>query len=323
MRSMLGAKKKLQPLLLVTASTLLSAGCGKAPLLRKSFVECNSTDTCQAQIRERDHAYAKAIANEPISKRIDVATVTRVAVVDRQRQRVHVLDPHFVTLDLATGKEIQRFDNVSGDNLWRAGMLLVTAMDASKEVSLTFVDPAKPNEAPVTCSPKVPKPPEADHVDVFPFDRAGKIYFYWQSGYSYRGGTPPGVDQLRRRDQAEGCGIMQIDATTCSAQSVSMDNFIWEPPEGRRQRPGEKNFCAYLSVLRDIPAAAASVAPSDAGYGQLAPATRAPTLTVKSEITHQDSCRQETSLTLEARNESAALLWSHPLAPIGTMCGPP
>jgi len=323
MRPMLIAKKKLPLWFLVALGALGSAGCGKAPLLRKSFVECNSTDTCQAQIRERDHAFAKAIADEPISNRVNVETITRVAVVDRQRQRVHVLDPHFATLELSTGKELRRIDGISGDSLWRAGMWLVAAMDASKEVQLTFIDPAKPNEAPVTCSPKVPKPPEADHVYVHPFDRAGKIYFYWQSAYSYQGGTPPGKEQLRRQDKAEGCGIMQIDATTCSAQAVAMDDFLWEPPEGRRQKPGEKNFCAYLTPLRDIPAAAASAAPSDAGYGQFALATQAPVLTVKSEITHQDSCRREARLTLEARNESAALLWSHPLASIGTICGPP
>lgn len=320
---MFAVNQTLSSWFVITIGALVGTGCSGRPLLRKSFVECNSTDTCQAQIRERDHAFAKAVADEPIAKRFNVETVTRVVMVDMQRRRVYALDPHFVTLDLATGQELRRIEKAGGDSLWRAGSWLVTAKDDSKNVALAFINPDKPSEEPIICSPKVPMPPEAEHVSIHPFDRAGQVYFYWHSGYSYRGGTPPGEAQLKREQMAEGCGVMRIDVPTCSAQAVPLDDFLWEPPEGRREHLGEKNFCAYLSPLRDFPAAAASVAPSVVGYGQFASTSRAPTLTVKSERGTGDGCRQETRLTLEVRNESAALLWSHPLAPIVSICGPP
>lgn len=317
------ARQTISVCFMIASSGFAGFGCSGKPLLPKSFDECNSTETCQAQIREREYAFAKAVADEPIAKRIDVETVTRVVMVDVQRQRVYALDPHFVTLDLATGKELRRIEKAAGDSLWRAGSWLVTSMNDSKNVALAFVNPDKPHEGPILCSPKVPMPPEAEYVSVYPFDRAGQVYFYWHSGYSYVGGTPPGEAQLKREKAAEDCGIMRIDVTTCSAQPVPLGDFLWDPPEGRREKPGDKNFCAYLTPLRDFPAARASMPNSVAGYGQFAPASRAPTLVVKSEKGEPNSCRQETRLTLEARDESSALKWSHALAPIVSHCGPP
>lgn len=298
------------------------SGCGSAPVQR-GFVECNSTDTCRAQQAERDHAFAKAVANEPSARRVDVEVVTRIVMVDVQRQVVYALDPKFVALDLQTGKERWHAEGMTGDSLSRAGMWLVAHQDGEKDTRLTFIDPAKPQEKPATCTPKVPIPPEAETVYVHPFDRGGQPYFYWQSAYHYQGGTPPGPEIEKSREKAEACGVMRVDPATCKTESVSLDDFLWTPPEGRRQRSGEKNFCAFLSPLRDIPAAAATSPHTAGGWGQLTPASRAPRLAVVSETAVNDGCRHVTNLTLEARNDASAVMWTHPLAPIGSVCGPP
>ncbi len=312
---------------LVLALLLLeSSGCATSSSQRPSrrpFVECNSTDTCRAQIQARDSAFAKVVADEPPATRIDVEVVTRIVFLDLQKQTVYTLDPVFTALELQTGREKQRIDGVSGDSLWRVGTWLVVSDTGAKQFRLTFIDPAKPDSKPTTCSPTVPIPKEAAGVETHPFDRAGQPYFYWHSFYHYVGGVPPGAQIVAQKEKAEACGVMRLDLATCTAQSVPLDDFLWEPPEGRRQRKGEKDFCRLLSPLRDIPAIMASAPRAPAGWGQLAPASRAPMLAVRAEKEPGNACSQVTRLTLEARNEASAALWTHPLAPVVNTCGPP
>jgi len=274
-------------------------------------------------MQAREHAFAKAVADEPPAMRLPVEVVTRVVLADRQKQVVYALDPGFVALDLRTGQKRWSAEGIAGNSLSRVGMWLVVHQDGEKQPHLTFIDPAKSNDKPTTCSPKVPIPPEAENVYIHPFDRAGQPYFYWRSAYHYRGGIPPSDEIEKRQDKAEQCGIMRLDVATCTAQSVSFDDFLWEPPEGRRAREGEKDFCAYLSPLLDFPAAAASAPKGAAGYGQFAPATQAPMLAVLSEKEPGNACKQVTRLSLEARDEASNVLWTHPLDPIVSICGPP
>lgn len=290
---------------------------------RRPFVQCNSTDTCRAQTQARDAAFAKVVADEPPATRIDVEVVTRIALLDVQKQTVYTLDPIFTALELQTGRQKRRIEDVSGDSLWRVGTWLVVSNADASKVQLTFIDPAKPDSKPTTCSPNVPMPKEAASVETHPFDRAGQPYFYWHSFYHYVGGVPPSRDIEAQKEKAEACGVMRLDVATCTAQSVPLDDFLWEPPEGRRKREGEKDFCRYLSPLLDIPAAMASAPRAPAGWGQLAPISRTPTLAVRAEKEPGNACRQVTHLTLEARNEASAVLWTHPLAPIVNHCGPP
>jgi hypothetical protein len=299
-----------------------SNGCASTPL-PKTFVQCNSTDTCQAQKRARDYAFAKAVADEPPAIRLDVEVVTGVVLLDIQKQTVYALDPTFTALELQTGRKKQRIEGLSGDRLWRVGTWLVVSNEATSPVHLTFIDPAKLDAKPITCTPQIPMPKEAATVDVLPFDRAGQPYFYWHSAYYYRGGTPPGEAIKIRQEKADACGIMRIDVATCKTQSVAFNDFLWEPPEGRLKREGEKDFCYFLSPLLDIPAAAASAPRTAAGWGQLTPATRAPMLAVRAEKGSGNACNQVTYLTLEARNEASTVLWTHPLASVSTNCGPP
>lgn len=315
--------RRMVSLIAVLLAHASGCGGGGVPLSKNSFVQCNDTITCQAQMRERDHAFARAVADEPLANRVSVEVISRVALFNPNRQTIYVLDPKFIALESQTGKERFHLEGVSGSSLSRAGMWLVVFNDGAKQPQLTFIDPAKPQDKPISCSPKVPIPAEAEDVYVLPFDRAGQPYFYWQSSYSYRGGTPPGREIEAREERAEACGIMKIDVPSCAVQSVSLDDFLWDPPEGRRQSAGIRHFCGFLSPLRDIPAAAASAPPPMGGYGQLAPATRAPIFLVRSEREPGNGCRQVTHLTLEARSESSSILWEHPLAPIESFCGPP
>src|SRR5688500_14336581 len=117
----------------VLFAALVTSACAPGGVLAPRFVECNSTETCRAQAAERDRAFAKAIAEEPPAKRIDVESVSDRVLVDRSRKLVYALERDLVALDLATGAERWRvpIGNPPGGaaSLTRAGTFLVVASD--------------------------------------------------------------------------------------------------------------------------------------------------------------------------------------------------
>lgn len=301
---------------------LAASGCAH---VAPGFTECRDTATCQAQARARDQAFARAVADEPPAKRLEVEAVARHVLLDRARQLVYALDPELVALELRTGKERWRAKGVTGDSLWRVGAWLAVgnASAPAPGAKLTFVDPAAPGK-PVTCSTAVKAPREAATVSVHAFDRAGAPHLYWSSSYSYRGGTPPGDEVRQREARAEACGVMRLDVASCAASPVPLGELLWEPPEGRRTREGERGFCGTLSPLLDLPAAAASAARPVVGWAQFSLVSESPRLAVRGEKSPEfDGCRRVTHVTLEARDEASKELWTHPLQDLVELCGPP
>ena len=107
---------------------------------------------------------------------------------------------------------------------------------------------------------------------------------------------------------------MRLDPRTCAAEQVRLADFLWDPPEGRRHRPGEHDFCAFLSSLRDLPAAAASAAKEARGSG----------LRIRAAPQHEPgACRQVSRVELEALDDAGAVRWTHRLEDKETFCGPP
>lgn len=277
----------------LVAATVLGA-CGAGGLLGPRFVECNSTETCRAQAAERDRKFAAAVAAEPPAKRIDVEAVSERVLVDRSRKLVYALDRDLVALDLATGAERWRvaigIRPGAAVTLTRAGAFLVVASDpAELPPRVTFVDPEAPAR-PASCSLDAGAPKEAANVVVSTFDRAGTPYAFWRSGWSYHGGTPPDESAKERERKAEACGVLKIDPRTCATSREPLDDFLWTPPEGRRERTGEPGFCGMLSVQRDVPAAAAS-APR---------ASTAKDVRVEDAEERIDECRRAVRVTLVA-----------------------
>ena len=297
--------------LVASALALAASGC------LHRFVECNDTDTCRAQIAARDRAFARAVADEPQANRVAVEAVSSLALVDRQRQVVYALDPGLVALELGNGRERWRAPAVTGDGLWRAGGFLVAGPTAARQAELTFFDPAEAQVRFLRCTPPLAVPADATTVAVHPFDREGQPYLFWQSSYTYSGGTPPDEAAEEREALAEACGVVRIDPRTCAATPVRLARFLWDPPEGRRRRPGEADFCDFLSPLLDLPAAAAAAPPQPSS-------SATPVVSVRRETEGRSECELVTHVTLEARDRASALLWSHPLADVTEdRCGPP
>jgi hypothetical protein len=292
--------------------TSATSACAAIGIGERPFVECNSTDTCRAQAAERDRAFAKAVAKEPPATRIDVELVSPRALVDRSRKLVYAIDRDLVALDLASGA--QRWQVPLGlapgaeAALTRAGRLLVVAGDPGKlPPKITFVDPDDPSH-PRSCSLDVGAPKEAANVLVSTFDRAGQPYVFWRSWWSYHGGTPPGEAQERHEELADACGVVKIDPKTCTTSREPLSDFVWSPPEGRRERAGQPRFCGMLSPMRDIPAAAASAPPG----------AKTKDVRVDSVDERIDDCRHKVRSTLEAPSFRRVLDESEQ-----EMCGPP
>jgi hypothetical protein len=264
---------------------------------------------------ERERQFASVVAQEPLAERLDVEPVSRLALVDRRRQLVYVLDPGLVALELRTGKERWRAPGASGDSLWRVGRFLAVGTDgAALPPKVTFVDVEAP-ERPVSCSLALGAPSVATEAFLYLFDRAGEPYVYWRSNWSYSGGTPPDEAAKAREVRAEACGVLKIDPRTCAASPEHLEDFVWDPPEGRRYQQGEPGFCDFLSPLLDIPAAAASAPRVFTLSLLLMPAAQeiALRVIVKKEPQERGGCSQVQHLSLEARDEASSLLWSHTL----------
>lgn len=289
------------------------------------FVECNGTLTCRAQLAERERQFALELAEEPPADRLDVEPISRLVLLDRQRQLVYALTPALVALELRTGNERWRVPAASGDSLWRAGHLLVVGMEAaSLPPQLTFVAPEAPAK-PMLCSLALDAPEEAVTAYLHVFDRGGEPHVYWRSDWSYSGGTPPDERAKEREAAAEGCGVVRLDPRTCAAVPEPLEDLVWDPPEGRRKRVGVPGACEYLSPLLDLPAAAASAPKSSTLAPLLVPATEGIALRVVIERDGEDGnkCRQVSRLTLEARDATGTRVWSKPLeAREVNVCGP-
>lgn len=286
------------------------------------FVECNDTLTCRAQMAERERQFALEIAEEPPADRLDVEPISRLVLVDRHKQLVYALTPELVALELRTGTERWRVPAASGDSLWRAGQLLVVGMEGAKlPPKVTFVAPEAPAK-PVVCSLALDAPQEAVTASLHVFDRAGQPYVYWRSNWSYSGGTPPDERAKEREVAADGCGVVRLDPRTCASVPEPLEDFVWDPPEGRRKNVGEG--CEF-SPLLDLPAAAASAPKSSSLIPLLAPATEGISLRVVIDRDGEDGnkCRQVSRLTLEARDATGTRVWSRPLeARESNVCGP-
>lgn len=287
---------------------LASGGCAHR------FVECNDTLTCRVQVAERDRQYALRVAEEPAAQRLPVETVSPEVLVDASGGLVYALDPALVALERQTGVERWRAAGMNGLRLWRLSrFLVVEPASAERAPELVFIDPEAPAQA-VRCRLSLRAPLEAASFDLHPFDRGGQPYVFWSSRYSYRGGTPPGPEHQARAVAAEGCGVVRLDPRTCAAQEARLADFLWDPPEGRRRRPGEHDFCAFLSPLRDLPAAAAS-APQEASHAGLRlRATRE---------TPPGACFQRDRVELEALDGDGKSQWVHRLADRAEDCPPP
>lgn len=303
---------------LLLGLTLATAGCAHR------FVECGDTLTCRAMAAERDRQFALAVANEPTVVRLEVEPISRLALLDRQRQLVYLLDPGLVAVELRTGKQRWRAPGVAGDSLWRVGRLLaVSTQVTALPQRAAFVDLEAPT-APVSCTLTLGAPAVAEEVELHLFDRAGQPYAWWSSHYWYSGGTPPDEAHKARTVAAEACGVLKIDPRTCAASPQPLEDFVWDPPEGRRQQPGEPGYCQFLSPWMDLPAVAASAPQSSAASVLISPVSAGPTLRVITSVAAPDGCVEVTHLTLEARDEAATVLWSHPLQDLRVnSCKPP
>jgi hypothetical protein len=174
-----GRALSLLPLRAFAVPLMLGALCGCV----RRFVECNDTDTCRAQIAERDRQFAQRVAEEPAAVRLDVEPVSSLALADRSRQLVYAVDPGLVALELKTGAERWRVPGVTGGALWRVGRFLVVSPErAPRAPALTFVDPQAPTK-PMTCALALAAPEIADTVALHPFDRGGQPYVFWSSKY--------------------------------------------------------------------------------------------------------------------------------------------
>ncbi|MDP1824854.1 MAG: hypothetical protein Q8L48_16480 [Archangium sp.] len=289
------------------------------------FVECNDTLTCRAQMAERNRQFALEIADEPPADRLDVEPISRLVLVDRNKQLVYALTPELVALELRNGNERWRIPAASGDSLWRAGRLLAVGMESARlPPKVTFVAPEAPTK-PVPCSLALEAPAEAVTAWLHVFDRAGQPYVFWRSDWSYSGGTPPDERAKEREVAADACGVVRLDPRTCAAVPEPLEDFVWEPPEGRRKPMGEPGACAYLSPLLDLPAAAASAPKTTTLLPLLAPAAEGLALRVLIERDGEQSnkCRQVSRLTLEARDATGTRVWARPLeAREIDVCGP-
>lgn len=301
-------------------AALVAGGCAHLP---GGFVECNDTETCRAQARARDHAFAQAVAEEPLAKRLEVEPVTSLVLVDRNRQLVYALDPELVALELQTGRERWRVKGARGDRLWRVGEWLVVGAESARFAQLAFVDPTQVTPAALQCMPRLPAPEEATEFHLHPFDRAGEPFLFWRTSSPYRGGTPPSEEHEHRAQAAEACGVVQLDVPRCSAEPLALEDLLFDPPEGRRRSPGEHGFCGYFAPLRDLPAAAASAPQAPSDWALLTPVTRAPLVTVRARAPASGERCGATKVTLEVRNAGAELIWSHPLADLVDVCPVP
>ncbi len=53
------------------------------------------------------------------------------------------------------------------------------------------------------------------------------------------------------------CGFLKPDPRTRVAPKAHLADCLWDPPEGRRHRQGEHDFCDSLSPPQDLPVSAA------------------------------------------------------------------
>lgn len=291
----------------------MAVACGPGGVLGPRFVECNSTETCRAQSAERDRELARAVAKEPPARRVAVEAASERVLVDRARELVYAVDRDLVALDLATGAERWRVAIGAPPgaevSLGRAGAFLVVAREPSAlPPRVVFVDPDAPGH-PSSCSLAVAAPKEAANVIVSVFDRGGQPYAFWRSWWSYHGGTPPDESAKKHEEDAEACGVVKIDPRSCTSTREPLGDFVWTPPEGRRERAGEHRFCAMLSVLRDVPAAAASAPPAST--------TKDVRVDAKEERVGECQSKVRVTLAVDAR-------WSRVLDESDReICGPP
>jgi hypothetical protein len=244
----------------------------------------------------------------------------------RQRSLVYVLDPKLTALDLRTGEVRWRVD-AEGSGLSRVGQFLVVLAQRERAAALVFVDPDAPQARAANCTVQLPAPAEADHFAATTFDRGGQPYVYWTSAWYYSGGTPPGPDALARGVAANACGVLRVDAPSCAVAPEALDDFLFQPPEGRPPGIGGRPVCDYLSPGRDLPAFAAS-APSPVSTSLVtSDANAPPTLRVLQLETPlpNEPCRRTLRYVLEAR-DATSVLWTHPLGEVldtGRCPGPP
>jgi hypothetical protein len=249
------------------------------------------------------------VAREPAVVRVDVERVAGDVLVHRAANQIYALTPTLVALDMHTGKEYWQALDASGTHLWRAGRLLVvTAVESASSLKLAFVDPQAKGVA-RTCRVQFPVPREADDLSVHVFDRRGRPLVFWASSAHYTGGVAPPAEIEEELARADACGVMRIDPATCATSSADLDDFVWEPPEGREAYPG---LCGSLWPPRDIPAAAAAAAPG----------LQSPDVKVSSKSTPISQCFDRVQTTLEVRVDGENR-WSHPLRETRQECPAP
>ncbi len=284
-------------------ATALRAEPGRAPA--RNSIEL------QALARSEEARFARAVAEEAKTPRVEVEAVSSGILIDRARGLVYLVAPGLVALELSTGAERWRRPEVRGTSFARAGTSLVVlgGVDRRQPV-LWFLSLAQAALAPTIqrCSLTLPIPAEADEVTVLPFDRAGVPYAYFLSAARQREGGPPPTDSETRRFEAgRACGVVELSPASCSAEATRVQRFLMDPPRERGSIvETEPTDCRYLSPDLELPAVAASRPPAAAPE-------RTPRLAVVRTEVPGAGCLRRATVRLDATDEKGALRWSHAL----------
>lgn len=266
----------------------------------------------QARAQAESERFDRAVKEEADPRRLPVEAVAYEVLVDRDHNLVYLLTPDLLAVDLSTGAERWRAANTKGVMLGRLGKSLVVHQgNPGLRPHIVLVDPAAPNAA-RSCQLTVPAPPQAEFVQIQPFDRAGRTYLWWNSGATLRQGGPPTRDEERKRHEAAiGCGVMTFDANNCALGPARLQDFLLSPPRDRGSLVEiAPDNCRYLAPAREMPAVAASL-PPHAALDKGSPLLR----TVTTPVSPADGgCRQTLKVSVEAVDSEGTILWTYPLA---------
>ena len=220
----------------------------------------------QAVARSEAVRFAKAVASEPGAGLLEVEAASPSVLVDRRRGLVYALKPHLVALDVVTGEERWSLNWVEGESLSRVGAAIVVVGRASRlQPRLVFIAPDAPHTA-HACDLVLPAPREADEISVLPFERGGRAHVFWRGQATRRqGGPPPGEEEQRRYAAGDSCGVVALDTGSCAITPVKVADLLLTPPRDKGSVvPLDPNDCRYLMPEREMPAVAASLAPTAA-----------------------------------------------------------
>lgn len=226
-------------LALMTGALVASCGGQTPPLapMEHSKPTAETSTELQARARAESARFAAAVANEAKRDRLAVEAVATEVLLDRARHVVFVLTPKLVALDLETGGERWRRDDLAGVALARAGRHLVVIGGAPARPRVAFVLPEAPERA-RPCELLLPAPPEADEFTVVPFDRAGRPA---RSRRSWR--CPPSPLRAcrpqRPQRRARGPSLYAPSKSPRTATGAA-----WSRPSSRSKRATDPAPCA-------------------------------------------------------------------------------